>query len=93
MKRKLPDFAQMIPEKEKINYDLIEKFILVANKKLKKGNFALNTHLDKIPELNDSEFNVACEHARKFNIKIIKTDDNCQSSTYYFETINSIVYL
>lgn len=75
---------------EKINKTKIDTFISKFNKYIKKGGdsktdddaFRLNDILDKMPSLNNSEFEHAVLLAKQAGWKLTQHPDNYQSTTY-----------
>lgn len=76
--------------KEKVDEKKVDRFIECFNKAIAKadpeetdGNtYYLNDGLDKIPTLNDAEFQTAANKAKKAGWKLTQADDNYQSTTY-----------
>jgi len=72
--------AKVIIERARLH--VIDEFIVAFNKKIDKGERHLNTGLDRITELNDTEFaRVVCKLVRA-GWKLTRYEDNYQSTTY-----------
>lgn len=75
-------------KKEKVNYETIDKFItyfngiISAGAESGDGSFYLNNGIDKIPTLNDSEFEYAVKQALEKGWRLTRYDDNYTSTTY-----------
>jgi len=75
-------------KKEKVNYETVDDFITQFNGIISMGaesgdgSFHLNNGIDKIPTLNDSEFEFAEKQANEKGWRLTRFDDNYQSITY-----------
>jgi hypothetical protein len=80
--------ASTVKEKEeRINKKRLEKFILMTNAHLTKGNFSMNTSLQGIPYLSKAEFDAAVKEAAKAGWNLTQYEDNYNITTYKFEKL------
>lgn len=81
--------------KEKIDKYRVDKFIekfnrsIIHDSECESGDssFTINDLLDKVPTLNDNEFECAVELAKEQGWKLTRSDDNYQSVTYKMQKI------
>jgi hypothetical protein len=70
------------PDKTKVD-EFIEKF----NKLIKKGELEANDVLNKLPYLNESEFNLAVAIARENGWQLTQFEDNYNTTSYQLTEI------
>ena len=81
--------SEVLPKSEKRRPEKIEAFISAFNKAIKKGEFAVNESLDKLPILNNKEFFYCVEQARLQGWKLTRFDDNYQTLSYKVDKLTA----
>ena len=80
-------FIKAKTSREASRKGVIDLFIDVFNSKLAKGEFSINTGLDKVNYLTPEEFENVKTHALNCGYKLTHFEDNYNTDTYKLEPI------
>ena len=76
------DAESVRDEQETVHRKNVVGFANIMNRKLKKNNYTINSSLDELPVLNDTEFKYLQKEAKKAGWKLVKFEDNYNTTTY-----------